>query len=546
ISSAVPEQIIDGSTIQRRFEFMFPSSQDETLDRRTLDITNDPASVRFIFHPDPTATLEIGEGLFEPGTYPDSCTEDPAPFDFAVEGNNFAALRFEFRQVYLDSFCNKMPDFTSDLDPCSALTGGCEVGVAKEEYQGINLTMARAYVFTGEPRNQGSSVADFVGPNKISYAVYNPTFFGFTDRLDGKAFEGASKILLLGNKVLTEDSLVSFFSEGQDHIPLLYLNAPPPGKENSNFQSVTLDLSVTTTTKKYATTDIRVGGGAFLGIKNEGDARLCIPFLGCPIKITEGNQKFTAGVNNFDTETTSYTDDVHVQVKSTGLTLSTPKGLTGDEGDMVLLIGTVANFITADFVSFDVDTCSVDVRPSTVWGTDMESLLFYSRADIELEFDKLERTIRDSNLALEDDTLADEARDEAERLIRVSTNSKKKWDALFEHWDNDREQALADANKVDLRGVVTGVVQDPDASALNRFTLGASELTVSRTVTMSDSSVLDYQSSSNVISNEEKYEFELLFGSGFIVGPVGGGSFEYSSSTATTFSETGNEQTQMT
>ena len=92
------------------------------------------------------------------------------------------------------------------------------------------------------------------------------------------------------------------------------------------------------------------------GIKNEGNAFLCVPFFGCAIKIYKGENSFSAGGSTVDTESTSYVDNSTTEITSQEFTLLTPAGMFGKEVDMVLLIGTVAKFINAVSVSFNETT----------------------------------------------------------------------------------------------------------------------------------------------------------------------------------------------
>mmetsp|Transcript_9072 Transcript_9072/g.13923 ORF Transcript_9072/g.13923 Transcript_9072/m.13923 type:complete len:859 (-) Transcript_9072:114-2690(-) len=294
-------------------------------------------------------------------------------------------------------------------------------------------------------------------------------------------------------------------------------------------QSIFLDLSLTTLTKNFAVTDTSVGGGGYIGIKNKGDAKLCVPFVGCTSKLAEGKQSFTTANNKVETSTNSYTDSSETSVTSQGLTLSTPSGASGKEGDMVLLIGMIAKFITAVSVSFDEGTCTIQERDSTVWGSETESLLFYSRNDCEVEYDKLEKTITDNKPLMDDPDVSEQEKAEVNKLIMASENSKKKWNALFQHWEDDRRQARN--QKIDMRDVLGQDNNNISGDDLNTFTFGRSSVSIAQTTSSKDSSVLDYTSTSSLFSNKESYDFEALFGVQWIVGPVGGGSFEYTSKT---------------
>ncbi|KAL7567381.1 hypothetical protein ACA910_010273 [Epithemia clementina (nom. ined.)] len=269
--------------------------------------------------------------------------------------------------------------------------------------QGFNISMARQYIFTGPPYSFGSNgsraVDDYVGSNKIEYTIFNPLYFLGPQ---GRAGGSASKILLLGHKALTEDSLVSFFGEGQSYVPLLYLNALPLG---AGAQTISLDLGLSTATQIFETSYYSYGGGGYVGLKNKGESAVCIAFTGICTKIHEGEQTWKTENGSVETRTKKYRDGTITEVKSSGLVLSTPAGVGGEEGDMVLLIGIVAKFITAVAVPFNETNCMIQELSSVVWEQEVESLLFYSRKDCQDEYEKLQKTIWDSQLVL-DDTLA--------------------------------------------------------------------------------------------------------------------------------------------
>eukprot|EP00984_Skeletonema_dohrnii_P030152 scaffold21373_cov72-Skeletonema_dohrnii-CCMP3373.AAC.1 len=527
---------VDGNTIKERFKYMFPDTT------RKLNVTAKSENVHFTFHPDVELEMKVNKGLFAPETFDKAgeCSknsnEDP-PFDFALEGNSYASLRFGFRQNYPGSVCEILPEgfrlkvlsnLNREEDPCSTNNDGCEVDVMTEESQGINQTLAKQIVFSGEPisfgvENGGKTISDYVSSFSISYTLFNDKYYDG----DGQAGKKESTILLLGHKSITKESLVSYFQEGQlDNVPLLYLYALPPGASSYQVQTVTFDLATTTVTNVFATSDFSQGGGGSVGIKNQGDAYLCVPFIGCAIKIASGENTFTTGGNRVDTSNTNYRDTSTTEITSKGLTLSTPAGLFGDEGDMVLLIGTVAKFVQAVSVSFNETTCMIEEMPSVVWGSATESLLFYSKRDCEREFDKLQKTI-DVNVNNTDQA--------AIELVRKSEQSVKKWSALFEHWHNDRQQAKN--NEVDLRDLVGESGSGTDK--LNTFTFGASTIgPLTRTTSTSDSSVTDYTSTGSVVTSNTNYEWETLFGSQFIAGPVGSTQLEFTSSTSNVNSKT--------
>ncbi|KAL7567380.1 hypothetical protein ACA910_010272 [Epithemia clementina (nom. ined.)] len=109
-----------------------------------------------------------------------------------------------------------------------------------------------------------------------------------------------------------------------------------------------------------------------------------------------------------------------------------------------------------------------------------------------------------------------------------------KWDSLFHHWETDKTQARQ--RKVDLRDIASSSVLGASSDTagrdvFNTFTFGSSTVTLLRSVESSDSSVVNYESSSSVFTNQESFEFELLFGTGLLIGPVGSARFEYTSTT---------------
>ena len=137
---------VDGNTIKKRFEYMFPP----TSTIRELNVTDRNENVYFTFHPNIEVKMRISEGLHAPETFANaSCSENAdienPPFDLALEGNSYASLRFEFWQEYNDHYrCDILPDgFTLKIvsnlgqqeDPCSTNNDGCDVDVVIEELQ---------------------------------------------------------------------------------------------------------------------------------------------------------------------------------------------------------------------------------------------------------------------------------------------------------------------------------------------------------------------------------------------------------------------------
>ena len=95
--------------------------------------------------------------------------------------------------------------------------------------------------------------------------------------------------------------------------------------------------------------------------------------------------------------------------------------------------------------------------------------------------------------------------------------------SFFQHLEDDHFQYIL--YSVDLHGVVNEPIC---CENLNTFTFVT--LTVgpfSLTTKASLSSILDNTSTSAVETGRSYYEYKVLFGSGFIAGPVGNGYFDY-------------------
>ena len=170
----------------------------------------------------------------------------------------------------------------------------------------------------------------------------------------------------------------------------------------------------------------------------------------------------------------------------------------------------------------------IDKTPSVVWGSETESLLFYFINGCERKVEKLTDTIHANESLANDMHIIQSVRDEAAWLIHQSTEYKNKWQALFGHWEDHRNQGMS--NEVDLRGVINAPSTD---DKLNTLTFDASTIgPLTYTTSSSSSSTLDYTSKGTVEITNTEYNWEVLFGSGFIVGPIGNTHFESTFSTS--------------
>lgn len=534
----------DAAAIKAGFEYMFPKSS------RTVDLTNGEQALEFIFQPEPAVTMQVAIGLFDPGKYSDtSCPnqEDP-PFHFALQGNSPTKLRFEVIQTYQRTpgssvaRCYRMPDgmklsVRSNMrvpqDPCSANGQGCLLDVKYGPVQGFNKSFAEATVFTGQP---SESIL------WIKHQVKHPSFWPATTSLTLKE----EKIILLGNKRISGDTVVTFFGEGQDHVPLLYVYAPPGPHEDSS-QSVRVDFEVTTETQKYKNTLLELGGGGSVGIATNFEGNTCVPFNGCPFKNAQVEFSSSVGFNALQGKTIGFYDKVHSVAESNGMELSTAPGRTPEDGDIVLLLGTAAKFIKSRYVYFnysDPSDCRVQTKDSIAWGSKVKSLLLHSRPIIREEIEMLEDTIRvKEKFLLEEEGLTDERREEVEKLLLIAKNSRKHWYALLDHWEADKQQAKN--YPVDLQAMALRKVPAGDVS-FNRIVYGATRITLERSVIMSSSSLMDYQSTTSVMSGSKVTEFSALFGAGLIKGPTGSFTAEVATVTEQIFSKTRDESKTLT
>ena len=522
----------DQATIKKGFEYVFPEST------RTLDLTTANVDVNFVYHPVPEVEMEVATGAADPRTYAetDCPDQDNPPFDFAVEGNNPIKLRFFFVQHYKGSSeqqCSKMPEgmqllvrsnLRANEDPCSSTGNGClhefEYGVFRlSEKSWSNVT-----VFAGQPDE---------AVMWIEHQVNHSSIWAETDRHE----INREKILILGNKVISSDSLVSFFSEGQDFVPLLYVYAPPAPHEDS-FQSVSMNFEVTTVSQVFENQVYELGGGAAAGLRSEYEGKMCIPFSGCPFKSAEVEAEVSIGVNSVRGQTISFIDDVHTVVESSNMEISTSPGLAGEEGDLVLLMGSSAKFTSSELYYFD--ECRTQKKPIITWGSSFSSMLLHSRSSIQRALSRLRETIKVNEPVLKDVGATDSQREKAEREVIESKNSIKMFYALLEHWKNDRLQARK--HPLDVQTFTTNRLNSP---AVNKFVYGASRVSLTRELSMSDSSVLDFQSSTTVLSNIVESEFQALFGTAFVVGPTGSVYKETTKVSESTFSKTREESTTM-
>lgn len=532
------EGAIDAGTIKKQFEYVFP------VGKRQIDLTIAEEVVKFIYHPLPVVTMEVQKGRFDVGTYAATKCPDPAPFKYMLTGNSAIQLRYSFSQEYkykegseeVTVYCRHMPEGTQlvvlsnlreDRDPCSSLGEGCVNDINLELFRDRNISLSRVIVVAGQPSDVVVDITSSVNNSKI----WDPTLL--SSRKDYP-----EKVIILGNKVLSADSIVTFFDEEQGYIPLLYVYAPP-GAHQGNSQSVELDLAVTTTTQMYSNARLEAGGGVSVGLKATYEGEICIPFSGCPIKTSNVEAEASVGLSALHGRSLFFTDDVQTVVNSSALKLETASGI-GPDADLVLVVTTTAKFIKARYFSYDyskTDACKVKEQDSITWGSEVKSMSTLTRTTIESSISKLEDTIRIDEPNIDNEDLPKQERLKAERRVQLSKNSITHFASLFEHWENDRREARK--RPVAVGGGVTG------GGGPSRINYGAAGIELTRTVMMSDSSVLDYQSTSTIVTTSAQTSFEALVGVDFLVGPTGSAYAEVSAVSETLFSKTREEATTM-
>jgi hypothetical protein len=573
---------IRADKILAQFNDRFPK---DATDMRIFDITHDAHTTSFIYYTEFLFEVSIVSG-FTPsrdqiiGTCPSLKDE----FAFVVEGNTAVWVNVNIRQPYGESNvpdCHILPEYTevaiaanlrNNADPCDATNdNGCNAEIEQYTIGIFDLvrTKATMVLFVGQPYahedsymegfpDQIAKVQQFVLDNGITVTVSNPIYLRKPNDAEGasETFSKDFKVLILGYNQETSDSLVSFFSDEQDHFPLLYLYAPPTHR---GATSITMDMSVQVSSTLTVQEDFEEGGGTITGMSIKGDNKVCASFgiivegKVCFDTIT-GEKGELEGDNDFETRNTHFKDSSEVLVESRGLKLSTPasgSGKFGDRGvsdrDMVLVLGTSAKFITAKYVTFGVnpegtlDSCSISIKDSTLWGDESESLLFFSRNIVESEFRKLLRSIKDFNAALDDAFgLSGEEIKVLEKNLNIAENSIKKWSALLTHWEEDRSQAKN--HPLDLRDLAGGT-GGLNEEVLNRIVLTGGEVTLSSSRRLSESSILDYQSTSSVSGFKEEDYYEWAIGGGGIVISPDNKKTTYETSTSKSRVERDDEET---
>jgi hypothetical protein len=250
---------------------------------------------------------------------------------------------------------------------------------------------------------------------------------------------------------------------------------------------VTMSLDESLATSLEATKDFKYGGGAKAGFKfsTKGITKLWLvgeKSIEAGVEVIVGGWRTNVARYNWDNR-------VITNVTSASLTFSTPVGLSGKDGDMVLLLGSVMTLESTASIFLNETSCNVKESLGVVWGEGKESMMFLSRSDSEREIQKLQfsKSINYLKMVAED-TTPDE-REAAINLINRADDEISQWLFLINHWDQDREQAKK--NKYNLREKYPGLVTD-DTGSINTMYLGASTVTLEKTSIDSDSNLIDY------------------------------------------------------
>jgi hypothetical protein len=529
---------IDKLEIDQQFQYKFP----ETI--REFDLTEKTHTITFVFHPIPEMVVSVVKGeILNPSRSKmrTKCGDD-AYFDFAVESNAPLELSIEFRTRYDDRWCYQLPTNSTlkvgsnlgvDTDPCdSSNDGGCELYPTTEVPTSVDpvtgetrtedpKTTAKRTIVSGNPVfvENGGSVSAYVGNNNVEVSLYNERHISTTEKW-GESVK--MRLLVLGHLYLTADTVVTYFNSAQDFMPLLYVYAPPRGMGTS---TVTMDMDVEISKSSVASTDREDGGKAIIGLKTEFEVESCIG-IGAAVcfDTVKGEASEQGGVTGASTKNLAFSDSVHTEVSAEGLSLT-----TGADGDAVMLEGSVAKFITSQHVWYNVraDQCKIDVVDSTLWGAEHTSLVFYSRPTVEREMGKLEKTVRDNGIRVEmyGGSLSEEEKETIERRTSTAAASVVKWTNLLDHWDTDRRQAKN--NPVDIRAIAQSGTTMGGEGVINRVTFDSSEISLTRSSSFEDTSVLDYRSSSEGAGVVyERGGFLGVGGGGVVVGPTFEGGFE--------------------
>ena len=511
-------------------------AQNALEESRQRDMRTEAASLQFLFQPAPEVVTEVVLGLEYPESFPSSCNKAGAKdaFDIVLSGPEpdaeWAFTGFQ-RYPSTGEQCWRLPpgsllrvashlDPDNAVDPCGHLNlhdglvpnGGCLVPFQLTESQGQNASRVHVFASVGQPIKEGASVAAFT--RVLELAVSNIDAWG------GEVVDGVTEgvefaqpdltCLILGQHIITEDSLVTYFGEKEEPLPLVYLYGVPVGEQSSfgshNLVRMSLDVQMDTLTSSYKVKE--GGGGAQRGVK----FAYSWSTFG---SIGQSNSQFMVGGRGVRATTTKHAHLVQTSLTSETLELKSPPSEEGKDADMVLLVGSISKYQTSVFVNFNLTTCEVTTLNSAVWGTAMDSLLFYSRSDCEREVDKLQHTIRandDTIDALQGSTdAADLDLVAAANATRgTSHQSISKWQRLFDDWEQDYLESTTDLQyRVDLRGKVA------DAQLGNgnhRLVFGAGQVTVRESVTETNTSQHDYESWTNHASFEGGASGEFLIG----------------------------------
>jgi hypothetical protein len=512
------------------FDYKFPPNV------RDFDLTEETYNITFVFYPKPEMEVSIVRGQILKPSRDEMhlCGDDEDDeFDFAVESNAPLELSIVFKTTYDDKLCYQLPtnstllvgsSFGVDEDPCNSNNdGGCDVypttefptstdpTTGKLRYE-EGITTAKRTIVSGNPvKTTSTKVSAYLGGNKVNVRLFNEKHISLTEKWQ----EAEIRLLVLGHLYLTADTLVTYFNSAQDFMPLLYVYAPPLEMGTS---TVTMDMDVTIVKSAASSTDLEGGTKALVGLKTEFDTEGCIGFVvSMCFPTIKGEASGKGGVTGAFSKNLAFSDSVHTEITAEGLSLT-----TGEDGDAVMLEGSVAKFITAKHVWYDVDACKMDVVDSTLWGSEHTSLIFYSRPTVENEIDKLEKTVRDNGYRLEryGGSLSDEEKETIETRTSTAKASVQKWNNLLDHWDTDRRQAKN--HPVQIRGIAPG-----NDFVGNRLTFDSSEISLTRSASWEDTSVLDYHSSSEGVGAVIESEASLgVGGGGIVVGPTFESGFE--------------------
>jgi len=352
---------------------------------------------------------------------------------------------------------------------------------------GSVTTYSNPYEETNPLNQLGKTIEDYVGSNAIRYSVLNERYF--PAEINHEAGRGSAQVLLLGEKVLTENTMIAVIGDQELKYPLLYLYAPPAGPAGNfrHVQTVTISFEESIVNSLEVTNDFKFGGNFLGGVKFTTKGTVLLPFVG--EHSLESNLEFLIGGGRTNLARYNWDNEVTMNITSQTLTLSTPVGLSGKDGDMVLLLGTVMTLESTVSTYLNETSCNIVESLGVVWGQGQESLMFLSRSDSEREMQKI-RFSKSANLVkLNDEMKTIEERENARILVDKADNEIYQWSFLLDHWDQDREQAKK--NKYDLRKKYPHLINNTEAT--HTMYLGASTVTIEKTSTNTNSTLQDYE-----------------------------------------------------